>query len=234
MQVKLLFLSFFCAVLFTVQAQQSAAELLDKSIAFHDPTNNWSTFKGQLDFIVERPDAPNGERRVLINNKKEKFHFEAQYETGKLEYEVIKGNAISRWNGSEDIPEEIAKKYRVTEDRPTMYRNYYTYLYGMPMKLKDPGIHIFPVIKVVNFYGKTYFKMKVTYDPDVGKDTWYFYFNTTTFALEAYQFFKDESKNDGEYILFEDLKIMDKIKMPKNRKWFYNEDNKYLATDILK
>ena len=234
MQVKHLILSLFCFGLFAVQGQQSAVELLNKSIAFHDPSDSWPTFNGQLDFIVERPDAPNGERRVLINNKKEKFYFEAQYETGKLEYEVIKGNAISRWNGSEDIPEEIAKKYRVTEGRPTMYRNYYTYLYGMPMKLKDPGTHIFPDIEVVNFYGKTYFKMKVTYDPKVGKDTWYFYFNTTSFALEAYQFFKDESKNDGEYILFEDLKTIDKIKIPKNRKWYYNKDNKYLATDILK
>ena len=102
------------------------------------------------------------------------------------------------------------------------------------MKLKDPGAHIVPDIQVVEFYGKTYYKMKVTYDPEVGKDTWYFYFNTKTYALEAYQFFKDESKNDGEYILFEGLKTIDRIKIPSNRKWYYNKDEKYLATDVLK
>lgn len=233
MLVKHLCSFFFCLSVFVVHAQNSGADLLAKSITYHDPMGNWSTFNGQLDFTVLRPDAPNGERSVLINNKKEKFHFKAQYEEGALEYEVIKGKATTRWNDSENIPKDIAAKYRVTEDRPVMYRNYYTYLYGMPMKLKDPGTHIYPDIEIVNFYGKSCYKMKVTYDPTVGKDTWYFYFNTTNYALEAYQFFKDESKNDGEYILFEGLELFDNIKIPKDRKWYYNKDNKYLATDVL-
>ena len=234
MQIKYFTLFLFSLTLHYLNAQQSATELLEKSIAFHDPSGNWSNFKGQLDFVVLRPNKPNGERTVYIDNKKEKFHFIASYTDGDLEYEVNKGQAKALWNGAEIIPNDIAKKYRVTKERPIMYRNYYTYLYGMPMKLKDPGTQIFQDVQVVDFYGNSYFKMKVTYAPEVGKDTWYFYFNTTTYALEAYQFFKDESKNDGEYILFEGLISINNIKMPKNRKWYYNRDEKYLATDILK
>ena len=129
--------------------------------------------------------------------------------------------------------ERRSKKYRVNPDRPNMYYNYYSYLYGMPMKLKDEGTNIEPDYEILEFYGKNYFRIKVTYDPKVGTDTWYFYFNTTTYALEAYQFFKDESKNDGEYILFEGLKEINQIKVPRRRAWYYNKDEKFLATDVL-
>ena len=52
--------------------------------------------------------------------------------------------------------------------------------------------------------------------------------------MEVYQFFHDESKNDGEYILLTDEEIINNIKMPKIRAWYTNKDNEYLGTDILK
>ena len=84
------------------------------------------------------------------------------------------------------------------------------------------------------FKGKKYNVLKVTYDEAVGKDIWYFYFDPETNAMEVYQFFKDESKKDGEYILLTEEVVINNIKMPKNRAWFYNKDDAYLGTDILK
>ena len=108
-----------------------------------------------------------------------------------------------------------------------------TYLYGLPMKLKDPGTILDPVVKRKKFKEKEYLVLKVTYEESVGKDTWYFYFNPLTFAMEVYQFFKDESKNDGEYILLNDEILVEGIKMPKNRSWYFNSNDKFLATDRL-
>ena len=101
------------------------------------------------------------------------------------------------------------------------------------MKLKDPGTIIDPTVEQVEFYGKSYNRIRVTYEASVGDDIWYFYFNPRTHALEAYQFFHDESKNDGEYILFEEIKEIQKVKIPRIRKWYYNENEKFLATDVL-
>ena len=56
---------------------------------------------------------------------------------------------------------------------------------------------------------------------------------TQTFALKRYQFFHDESKNDGEYILLNDEILVEGIKMPKNRSWYFNSNDKFLATDRL-
>ena len=51
--------------------------------------------------------------------------------------------------------------------------------------------------------------------------------------MEVYQFYHDESKNDGEYILLSEEMLVKDIKMPKVRAWYYNKDNTYLGTDDL-
>lgn len=214
-------------------AQMTATELIAESISYHDPKGNWEDFEARLNFDQTRPGKENTKRKVFINNKKKQFQFWAQYDEGLLSYEVDKDLGTATWNGSNDVPEEMAKKYRISTDRAIMYRNYYTYLYGMPMKLKDETAIIDSKVEQVEFYGKTYDRIRVTYDPIAGDDIWYFYFNPNNHALEAYQFYHDETKNDGEYILFEETHEVDKVKIPRIRKWYYNKDEKYIASDIL-
>jgi len=118
-----------------------------------------------------------------------------------------------------------------------LYKNYYTYLYGLPMKLKDPGTIISKTVVTQNFKGKEYLMLRATYNKEVGSDVWQFYFDPTTYAMEIYQFFKadpgGDGKNTGEYILLKDIKTINGIKFPKERAWYYNKDDGYLGTDIL-
>jgi predicted membrane-bound dolichyl-phosphate-mannose-protein mannosyltransferase len=114
-----------------------------------------------------------------------------------------------------------------------MYKDYFTYLYGLPMKLRDPGTLIDPKVVQKTKNGTDYWVLKVTYEPEVGSDTWYFYFDQSSYALKQYQFFHEESKNDGEYIILEDEINIAGIKMPKNRSWYYNSDDTFLGKDIL-
>ena len=137
------------------------------------------------------------------------------------------------FNGETNISEAVAKENDLSCERANLYKNYYTYLYGLPMKLNDEGTQIDPKVTKKTFKGKEYLVLKVTYAETVGKDTWYFYFDPKTYAMEIYQFFKEEAKNDGEYILLTEEVIVNDIKMPKKRAWYYNKDNGYLGTDIL-
>lgn len=216
-----------------ISSQITATELIDKSISFHDPHNNWNHFQARLSFTVVYPGKKDRKRKIHLDNKNDIFSFWAQYDEGLLNYNTIKDQSSARWNNSTVISDEIAKKYRISNDRAIMYRDYYSYLYGMPMKIKSVGTLVDPAVKTLVFHGKEYHRIRVTYTPEVGNDIWYFYFNTSTYALEAYQFFHDEQKNDGEYILFEELKEIEGIKIPKIRHWYYNKDEKFLATDIL-
>ena len=234
MQIKIVSLIFCCFFASNTFAQSAAETLLDKSIAFHDPSDRWDKFQGKFYFKVERPGKPAGRRIVTLDNKRQLFVFEAYYDSDLLIYKVEQNTGTPLWNGLAEIPDSVSTKYKASPERAVMYRDYYKYLYGMPMKLKDPGTIIDPNVEQVSFYGKTYNRIRVTYQQGVGDDIWYFYFEPKTSALEAYQFFHDESKNDGEYILFEELIEIDKVKIPANRHWYYNKDEKYLASDILK
>ncbi len=208
-------------------------ELLEKAIQFHDPNGNWETFKGELFVTMETPKNGDRKSKINIDLPKQYFSVSAKRDTIITEFIVDKNQIRFSLNGDENPSEEHKKKFSLTEERANLYKNYYTYLYGLPMKLKDEGTIIHQKVEKKEFKGKTYLFLKVSYPKEIGKDNWYFYFNPDTYAMEVYQFFK-ETKDSGEYILLSGLETINDIKMPKIRAWYYNKDDKYLGTDILK
>lgn len=154
------------------------------------------------------------------------------------EYLLEKENCTIKLNGSAEFSEEDATKHRLSCERAEMMKNYYTYLYGLPMKLKDPGTIVDPKVEEKTFKGKTYLVLKVNYEEKVGSDIWYFYFDPKTYAMEVYQFYRKDPESPsgqkgGEYILLEGMEEVSGIKMPKVRNWYYNEGEEFLGTDTL-
>lgn len=215
------------------RAQISGSELLDKAIDFHDPERNWKSFQGDFNVTMQSPKTGERISRITIDLPKQVFNLDVRKDQDNYSYYLEKDSCEISLNGSSTISKADLEKFRLSCERGTMYRDYYTYLYGLPMKLKDNGTIIHDKVVTKTFKGKDYLVLKVTYDKEVGEDTWYFYFDPTTYAMEVYQFFHDESKNDGEYILLKELEEINGIKMPKIREWYYNTDEKYLGTDIL-
>lgn len=211
----------------------TGSQLLEKAIAHHDPNNNWKNFKGKLSIAMESPDGSDRVSEIAMNLSAEYFKLIWQRD-GNMAIQMVEKDSCSiSLNGSTEISEENIKKLGLTCDRTKMMKDYYIYLYGLPMKLQDPGTIIDPKTQKKTFKGKEYLVLKVNYEEPVGGDTWYFYFDPNTYAMEVYQFFHDESKNDGEYILLSGEETINDIKMPKTRAWYYNKDNKHLATDVL-
>lgn len=233
-----LFLSIL--LLFASCDNRSEAEnVLDNSISYHDPNNNWGTFNGELNITMVTPSRSDRNSKVVINLPEKYFYAKAVRDSISIEYKVAEDLCEARLNGSTDYSNEEAETHRLSCDNAKRYKNYYTYLYGLPMKLKDPGTHISESIERKTFKGKEYLVLKASYDESVGTDIWYFYFDPTTYAMEVYQFFRQDEngnqKNDtGEYILLTEEVLINDIKMPKTRAWYYNKDDKYLGTDILK
>lgn len=211
----------------------TAPQLLNKAITYHDPQGNWEDFKGQLFITMKTPKSSERLSEITIDLPQQYFKLVAKKDNIITEQIMDKGNCKLLLNGSETISEDETKKHRLTCERTQTMRNYYTYLYGLPMKLKDPGTPMDSKVYSKTFKGKIYNVLKVAYKEPVGKDTWYFYFDPTTSALEVYQFYHDEEKNDGEYIILTGQEEINGIKMPKTRAWYYNKDDKYLGTDIL-
>lgn len=233
MRKVVVFVFVFLGILGVNGQDISANKLLEKAIEFHDPNNQWDVFKGKLLITMTTPDEKQRVSKIEMDLRKSYFKATSTKEDVTIEQTILKDSCSLKLNGATTFSDEDAKKHRLNCDRALMMKNYYTYLYGLPMKLKDPGTNIDPVVKNKSFKGKDYLVLKVTYDKTVGDDIWYFYFDPKSYAMEVYQFFHDETKNDGEYILLTELEDASGIKMPKSRAWYYNKGDKYLGTDLL-
>ncbi len=227
------FLLFLLVGITGFSQELTGTQLLDKAIANHDPDSNWNTFKGTLQVRMETPNSSDRMSTIKMNLPQSTFELQVSKDGDAYTYNLDGADCEISLNGSSTISDEDKEKFRLSCERAKMYRDYYTYLYGLPMKLKDPGTIIHEKVEETNFKGKMYLKLKVTYDTEVGEDTWYFYFDPKTYAMEVYQFFHEEAKNDGEYILLSGMEEINGILMPKTRKWYYNKDDKFLGTDIL-
>ena len=230
----LVLIAFLFTGIFNHAQEISGNELLEKAIAFHDPEDNWSTFKGKM--LIEMENPKSSMRSTLVELKLPTNYFKTTVTKDNyvIESELYNDECTLKLNGSTSIFPKIKDSLNISCDRAKMMKNYYTYLYGLPMKLKDPGTIIDNKVIKKTFKEKEYLVLKATYDEEVGNDTWYFYFDPKTYAMEVYQFFHDESKNDGEYILLSGLITVNGIKIPKVRKWYYNKDDVFLATDDLR
>ncbi|MBT4869311.1 MAG: hypothetical protein HOH06_05460 [Polaribacter sp.] len=227
MKKQVLFL-FLLLSIAAFSQQITGNQLLEKAIHFHDPKGNWKTFNGELFVTMKTPDQIKRKSEIRINLPKEYFYIKSYKDASTEEYTVNKG-ICSKVVGGNKNPSNDPKK---TCKRANLYKDYYTFLYGLPMKLKDEGTIVHQKVVKKIFNGKEYWVLKVTYDENVGKDRWFFYFNPKNYEMEAYQFFKKE-ENSGEFILLSGLEIIQEIKMPKTRDWYYNKDNRYLGTDLL-
>ncbi len=207
-------------------------QLLEKAIEYHDPDGNWETFTGKLLVTMTTPKKPKRVSEIHIDLPNEFFSVKATREKNTTEYVLNKNECSILFNGKSDLSEATKKEQHLSCDRAKLYKNYYTYLYGLPMKLKDDGTLIDENVVRKMFKGKEYLVLKASYTESVGKDTWYFYFNPKTYAMEVYQFFK-EAKDSGEYILLSEEESINGVKMPKVRAWYYNKDDGYLGTDVL-
>jgi hypothetical protein len=151
----------------------------------------------------------------------------------KVTRHVVEDNCSYDIDGNLTPTASEVEQLRLDEERSIMLRNYYLYLWGLPMKLTDPGTIIDSEIYKKSFDGRDTYAAKVTYDAKVGSDIWYFYFDPVTSEMIGYQFFHDEEKGDGEYILLADIVEINGMKIPKSRAWYTNPDSTLLGTDHL-
>ena len=233
---KVLPLSIFAFLtLLSTYAQTAAAEdILSKSIEYHDPDGKWGSFKGSFTVELTTPGKEPRLSEINMDQTNSRFLLRMTQGSNTRTFETDKDQCRLTFNGNPDFSEEVAEEHGLTCERARMYRDYYSYLYGLPMKLRDPGTQLSPEVQKKSFKGKEYLVLKVTYEAEVGKDTWYFYFDPKTYAMEVYQFFHNEAENDGEYILLEGIFEVDGMRLPKRRTWYTNKEDKLLGTDTLK
>jgi hypothetical protein len=195
------------------QFPKTGLQLVEQSIKYHDPKNKWPDLKATFFLKDSLPSGRDSRTyKFSVDNSKSKM----SYSIDGLTYEV--------WNDS-----VVHIQGEIEEERALRMRNYHTYLWGLPMKLKDPGTIIDEEIKTEVINGKEYFVARVPYEADI----WYFYFDPETYRMAAYKFYKDEPNEIGEIIYLEGEIGFSNLKIPANRTWYRTEKPEFLGTDML-
>jgi len=226
------------AIVVTVSAPlvaqpRSAEELLAKAIAYHDPDDLWRQGIWRLTLGETRPDGTVRRTVLILDNPAGGFDYSTQDGDNRIEGSLTNDGCTFRLNGSGTFSEEEQEQHRLTCERLERMRNYYTYLWGLPMKLRDAGTRLDATVGSETFGSSPVTVLRVGYEEPVGRDTWYFYLDPSSYALVGYRFFHDESANDGEYIHLEQEVEHESLRIPRVRAWYTNADQRYLGTDTL-
>lgn len=194
-------------------SELTGRDLIKKSIAYHDPEGKWADLKAS--FVIQDSMPPGRDSRHYVfslDNTQTKFVYR------------IEGSHFLVWNDSVQVFEGEVEKARALR-----MRNYYTYLWGLPMKLMDEGTPIEDSVREETLNGKTYQVVRVPYEEDI----WYFFLDPESHRMEAYKFYKDEPNGVGEIIYLDGEYVYEGMKIPQNRQWYRTEKPEFLATDML-
>ncbi len=231
--LKIPLLILFLITPFIYGADPTAQEILDKCIQYHDPNGEWSSLNTTLLLEESRPDGTIRKVQTTINLPQQIFRYEAHIGDDHIIKSINGETCKASFNGSDSFSKEIEEKHRLSCERIKWFRNYYTYLFGLPMKLKDPGTILDPTPTRTTFMDQEVLSLKVTYDPEVGGEVWLFYVDPQTYSLTGCRFYRKDVTKDGEYIIFEGESNVGAMRLPRNRTWHMNADGKLLGTDSL-
>jgi len=212
-----------------------ASELLRCSIAYHDPDGRWQQGAFRITDVSSRPDGTVGRRTILLfDNARGRFDMESRFD-GHVVTATTIGNIVKefRLDGRSDLQQEEVQRYQLAPTQILTRRNFFLYLLGLPMKLRDPGTRLDPVAKETVFQGASVYELRVTYEEGVGNDTWYFYLDPKTCALVGHGFYHDGEARDGEYAVLNDEIAGQGMRLPRVRKGHKNQDGEWFITHTI-
>lgn len=211
-----------------------ADSVVARSVRYHDPSGVWSTQPHQLQLAESRPDGTVRKTALELFPHTDEFVLVQTRGADDLRMAYRDGNFTRSLNGQPLTDEDRAKSFGMTQKGLLRMRDYYTYLYGLPMKLRDAGTNVEPVAHKVWYDGRELIEVRVTYDPATGKDNWSLYFDPVTYALSGYAFYHaSDGPKTGEFILLEDEAEVGPLRLPAKRHWYTTEDRRYLGTDAI-
>lgn len=213
---------------------QTASELLDKAIAFHDPQQKWNNYSGKvhLETIFSDGNAYGGE---IIEIQTKEDYYKA---TGIANMTVkgIKNGVIFREvNGDKNPSEDVIKDKDIGDETIQRFKLWHYFHFGTFMELKASGMLLEDKVEAIKFQGNDCLALTFTYDASKVKNdfynaTWIFYLDPISSSLKG---FKVVSKDWNRYVVFSGILDVNGIKIPQYRTYFNSEDNSFSFVDIF-
>ena len=191
---------------------QTAQQVLEQAIQYHDPNGEWPTLNAQFDFTETRPNGADRITFMILDNKSSYMKLNRNDEEA---YQLMSDEAVTLIGDGD-------------EARAIRMRNYYLYLWGLPMKLLDEGTQLDETVKEEPVGDVPCYVLTVYYEAE----TYYFHFDKESGRMMQYTFIKVGIEK-GEVIKLRDEISFGTIKIPQKRSWYTIPENKFLGMDTL-
>ncbi|MFT7665220.1 MAG: hypothetical protein ACI87A_003456, partial [Planctomycetota bacterium] len=208
-------------------------QVLNRSIAFHDPDGLWNDVAIPLQWVGRKADGTISMDLTVALGPHGAFQLSGQYGGAHFEYAVVDDQATVSLDGQTELSEEKRKSFALDREDGLFWRNYFGFLGGLPMCLRDPDVQLEMVPFLTELEERTVLAVRTSFDAEIGTDLWTFYFDQSTFELVGCRFDRADSERDGETLVFEGLCEVGGMQLPKLRGWSMNSDGKILGTDEL-
>ena len=145
---------------------QTASELLDKAIAFHDPQQKWNNYSGKvhLETIFSDGNAYGGE---IIEVQTKENYYKATGITNMTIKGIQNGVIFREVNGDKNPNEEAIKKYNLDDETIGMIK-WWQYIHlGLLMEIKASGMELDDKVETIKFQGNDC--LALTFNYDAGK-----------------------------------------------------------------
>ena len=223
----------FCISPALAQPSPPADTLLARSLAYHDPAGLFMDSTHQLSLREQRPGKPDRETTITFDGAGTTLALSQQRDGRLIEARVNQENCQATLDGATAIPDSLVTRYRLSCEGLSWVRDYYAFLFALPMKITAAGTVLAPAATETTFQGRPVYALRATFDPATGSDTWLLYLDKSTYALVGYRFFHDEAANDGEYIVLKGEASAAGIRLPRERHWYTNAGDRFLGADII-
>lgn len=210
-----------------------AGIVLGLAIGFHDPEGRWAS--GRFAFAVEESSADGTMRRsrLRIDNGERRFELHTERAGRQVEVRVDGDEVVVLADGVLVTDRRTAAALGLDPERAHGLRDTYLYMYGLPMKLHDPGTRLDPVARRTRFEGRDVLELVVTYDPEVGSDAWTFYVDPVDYSLAGCRVERGAGDQPDETLVFEGLAEIEGLRLPRVRHRRASEDGRPLGVDAI-
>ncbi len=234
--------SFFVFLLIIISACSTSTEpqtltsqeILQKSIEYHDPNNNWQRLNIHLHIQEPRIDNPERYSIVKLNNRSDAFEL-IRNRNEHISRHVIdsEGKPTVLFNENENIPPELVAKYRLNPDRNFVYRDFYKMLYGLPMTLNDATIKAMGQVESTIYNGEVCHQIPLELKEEMFSKHWVIYIAKSNFTYCGMEIIFPDDNTKGERLYFDGEVNLDKIKIARYRHWHTYPEGKYSGSDIV-
>lgn len=206
-----------------------AFEVINASIQYHDPNMKWASLKGEFKVVSERDTT----RLILANNISKVEWNELLKDSRTITGGYIGDSCYVHIDGRSVKPEGEIDNFLLDCTQIKGRSNYWLYMFGLPMKLKDEQAIVAQKSELVDFLGNKYWRIRVDYNGSAAGEYWQFYFAPETFRFAIAQYFHPALGDDSEYIVYDTPIDLHGMVLPSKHSWYMYNEREFIGSETL-